>query len=68
MKRLIEAKDRKRMRKEVLPEGITHVDYVYLDDGDDLHRFNLYKISKPEGDGHLPFIIDIHGGGLDLRR
>lgn len=63
MKRLIEAKDRKRMRKEVLPEGITHVDYVYLDDGDDLHRFNLYKLSKPEGDGHLPLIIDIHGGG-----
>lgn len=63
VKRLIEAKDQKRMRREVLPKEITHTEYVYLEDGHHLHRFNLYKNLKVKDTKHLPLIIDIHGGG-----
>lgn len=63
VKHLIEGKNRKRISREILPGGITHTEHTYSDDGDNLHRFNLFKASESKNTGDLPLIIDIHGGG-----
>lgn len=63
VKRRIEIRNRKRISREVLPGGVTRTEYVYSDDGDNFHRFNLFKVSQSKDAGDDPLIIDIHGGG-----
>ncbi len=61
---IVETNDKKRMDKQMLPEGINAiVDIPYADDGKNEHLLDVYF---PEGaeDKKLPVIIDIHGGGL----
>ncbi len=52
-----------RVNKEKLPAGITRTEHIYLNSGNHLHHFNLYKQSSMEDTKGLPLIIDIHGGG-----
>lgn len=63
MKRDIEATNKERIEKEILPAGITQTTYSYSNDEDELHKFNLYKMSETQETKHFPLIIDIHGGG-----
>lgn len=53
----------KRISKEILPEGVTKATYAYCDDGNELHRFNIYKPADTPRAKPFPLIIDIHGGG-----
>lgn len=63
IKRDIEAINKERIEKEILPTGITKATYSYSNDGDELHQFNLYKMADVQETKHFPLIIDIHGGG-----
>lgn len=54
---------RERLASETLPEGVDRTEYAYLTDGDPLHQCNLYKPHTFSAKDHLPFVIDIHGGG-----
>lgn len=56
------ADDGKRMAGQFPPEGITEVlDLPYMNDGEPLHRLDVYYPTEHEE--KLPVIIDIHGGG-----
>lgn len=59
----IEAEDAKRIAQETPPGGISREEYTYVQDGDPLHRLNLYKPESRPDTAVLPLVIDIHGGG-----
>lgn len=53
--------DRKRLAEKTPFTGLEkHLDIAYSDDGHPMHTLDVYR---PEGEGKLPVIIDIHGGG-----
>lgn len=62
-KKKMEENNRIRIEKQTLPTGVLETAYPYLDSGNQLHQFNLYKMDGAEDTGELPLIIDIHGGG-----
>ena len=52
--------DRARIASQTPPPGVSVREYVYLDDGDPMHKLNVYR---PEGEsGTLPLIVNVHGG------
>ena len=59
----IEAENTKRIAQETPPKGVSCAEHAYLEDGDLLHRLNLYKSESCQDTKSLPFVIDIHGGG-----
>lgn len=59
----IEAENAKRIAQETTPKGVLRAEYTYFEDGNPLHRLNLYKPESCPDTKSLPFVIDIHGGG-----
>lgn len=52
--------DAMRIAKQTPPAGVSVREFCYLNDGDPMHRLNVYR---PEGaEGVLPLIINVHGG------
>lgn len=54
-------KDRERISKLRLPEGVYYKSFRYIEDGDEMHTLSVYWPEDYRGE--LPVIIDIHGGG-----
>ncbi len=59
----IESINQERIAQEISPEGVSSIEYAYVDDGNPLHMLNLYKPKFCPNTAVLPFVIDIHGGG-----
>lgn len=60
MRRDMAYHDNKRIKKQHSEGGVEVREFDYLDDGNPMHRLNLYR---PEGrEGKLPLVFDIHGG------
>ena len=59
----IEAENAKRIAQETPPNGVSCAEHAYLEEGDLLHKLNLYKPDSCQDMKSLPFVIDIHGGG-----
>jgi len=56
--------DMKRVERQTPPENIAEDDDIYyLDDGNVYHKLDVYYPADVPANGHLPVIIDIHGGG-----
>lgn len=53
-------KDGARMAKQTPPDGVEVKEYFYSNDGDAMHRLNVYRPTNE--DGVLPLVFDIHGG------
>lgn len=57
-----EQADAARIKKLSLPTGVAEQrDLAYIDDGDVMHRLDVY--TPMDRTGPLPVIIDVHGGG-----
>jgi acetyl esterase/lipase len=52
--------DEPRLKKEVYPDNVSQEVFDYLGDGNEYHKFNLYKLT--DNNEVKPLIIDIHGG------
>jgi acetyl esterase/lipase len=48
-----------RFRDAIVP----HLDLPYADDDNPRHRLDIYLPKEPKGDGPLPMLVYIHGGG-----
>lgn len=60
MARSMAKNDAKHKAGQTLPKGVDVEEYVYIDDGDNMHKLNVYRPSNIKNT--LPLIIDIHGG------
>ena len=52
--------DEYRLAHEIYPENVKTEVFTYLEDGNEYHKFNLYKLINDKKE--RPLIIDIHGG------
>ena len=60
MARSMAKNDAKHKAGQTLPKGVDVEEYAYIDDGDNMHKLNVYRPSNTKNT--LPLIIDIHGG------
>lgn len=60
MRRNMAYHDNKRIRKQRSEGGVEVREFRYLDDGNPMHRLNVYRPTGAEG--KLPLVFDIHGG------
>lgn len=58
---VVAKQDRKRIARQTPPQGLeAYCDIPYLAGGDPMHLLDVYR---PEEEGRLPVMIDVHGGG-----
>lgn len=61
IKKDIEEQNAARIASHRLPGDVKISTLPYLDSGNEMHRFNIYKNGRTGG--AAPLIVDIHGGG-----
>lgn len=59
----IETENHIRIAQETPLRGVSCMEYAYVDDGEQMHKMNLYKPKSCSKTESIPFVIDIHGGG-----